>query len=287
MKLLETTRLPVSSIVVADRLRAVSEDHVTLLAASMSEQGLMQPIVVTAQARRLLAGAHRLAAAKALGWEDIEVRLVEPESDDPRTECRLFEIDENLARHELSPLDRAAFLAERNACFLALNPDAGHGGDRKGLRHQALRISAWSFNRETEEKTGLRPSTIRRALSTFRGLTPQVRSRLAGTWLAAKEGELYRLSRLDPEAQLKALDLLLAGKAKTVQAAADLVTGRAPSPKAAGATLARAQDVFGRLSRPDQKAFLDWLWEQGHLDTDHRFRVPDAPALAPEGEEAA
>lgn len=57
----------------------------------------------------LVAGAHRVEAARSLGWTRIEAVLVDGSPDEIRT----MELEENLARAELTALDRARFLAAR------------------------------------------------------------------------------------------------------------------------------------------------------------------------------
>src|SRR5690606_34136961 len=56
----------------------------------------------------LVAGAHRLAAAKKLGWEDIDCVLVNMDEIDRK----LWEIAENLHRSELTAKERAEQIAE-------------------------------------------------------------------------------------------------------------------------------------------------------------------------------
>lgn len=69
-------RIGLDLIDVGERLRPVDPDYVALLAASLAERGLDTPIVVSAGGpdgnHQLIAGAHRLAAARSLGWAEIE-----------------------------------------------------------------------------------------------------------------------------------------------------------------------------------------------------------------------
>ena len=75
-------------------------------------------------------------------------------------ESAMIEIDENLARAELSALDRALFIAARKALHERLNPAARHGGDRKsGKYHKSNRgqvpnVSTRSFTATTAKRTG-------------------------------------------------------------------------------------------------------------------------------------
>lgn len=97
--------------------RAVNDDAVAALAQSMTAIGLRTPISVryyedrpawmlhgeTDDALVLVTGAHRLAAAKRLGWEKIEA-VVHYQGDE--IDAELWEIAENLHRAELTALER-------------------------------------------------------------------------------------------------------------------------------------------------------------------------------------
>ncbi len=101
-----------ADITVSDRLRRINEEKVIELANSIKEIGLINPIFVRSidDGREvvLVAGAHRLAAVKRLGMEQIRVVFVT--GDD--IECRLWEIAENLHRAELTKLERAEQIEE-------------------------------------------------------------------------------------------------------------------------------------------------------------------------------
>jgi ParB family transcriptional regulator, chromosome partitioning protein len=66
--------IPVSEIIVGPRIRKKLA-NIDGLASSMSELGLLQPILITHD-KVLLAGYRRLAAAKKLGWKTIEALIV-------------------------------------------------------------------------------------------------------------------------------------------------------------------------------------------------------------------
>lgn len=91
-----TLSLPVSEIVVENRQRALNEEHVSSLADSMRDLGLIQPIIIN-QHKRLIAGGHRLAAAKKLGWVNIFVVYRETMTDDEFAE---LELTENIKRKD-------------------------------------------------------------------------------------------------------------------------------------------------------------------------------------------
>lgn len=104
----ELMSLPLDAIEVPERLRSVNADHAGMLAADIRLRGLLQPVVVrgplptkagTPGRWVLLAGAHRLAAARMLGWAEIPAVAAEGEADEHSD--RLVEISENLFRNDL------------------------------------------------------------------------------------------------------------------------------------------------------------------------------------------
>jgi ParB/RepB/Spo0J family partition protein len=102
----------VNTIVIGMRLRAVDQENIDNLAASMATIGLRTPItvVVGGEDVRLVSGLHRLEAAKKLGWTSIDAFEVMVETDD--TTIRLWEISENLHRVDLTVQERAEHVAE-------------------------------------------------------------------------------------------------------------------------------------------------------------------------------
>lgn len=94
----------------AHRARGLDGAAVDRLAESMAAMGLRTPISVRMDGDDLLlvAGAHRLEAARRLGWEKIPAVYIEGDERD----ARLWELAENLHRAELLPVERAEHIAE-------------------------------------------------------------------------------------------------------------------------------------------------------------------------------
>ena len=110
----------VADIHIGERQRRLDDEAVQRLMASMAEIGLRTPITVRVvpfavmpdgeemeDALSLVAGAHRLEAAKRLGWEKIDCIVV----DDSDVEAQMWEIAENLHRAELTALERSEHIA--------------------------------------------------------------------------------------------------------------------------------------------------------------------------------
>ena len=218
-------RIPVGSIdIPADRLRLVDRERVAELVQSMLDAGQITPIEVTpadADGRhRVIAGAHRVVAARIAELSDVAAMVFDGSAD----EIRLHEIDENLYRHELTPLDQAAFLAERRAIHERLHGPIGPGRPSKG--DNSAKLAQLSFLAETALKFSLPPRTVQRALARFSGLSEANWRRLRGSLTAQKGAELDTLIRLDEGMQDRVIDLLLAEDGpKSVAAALHILNG--------------------------------------------------------------
>ncbi|MBF0214777.1 MAG: ParB N-terminal domain-containing protein, partial [Magnetococcales bacterium] len=90
--------IPIEFIIVCKRLRQVRPEAVTVLAQSIRELGLLNPILVTPELTddgqdlglfRLVAGHHRLEACRRLGMTEISANIVTIQTVDQR----LAEID--------------------------------------------------------------------------------------------------------------------------------------------------------------------------------------------------
>jgi ParB family chromosome partitioning protein len=168
---MKTIAIRVEDVQVGERHRALSDDAVGRLAASLQDNGLRQPISVrvvdemivdgdiTAGVPVLVAGAHRLAAAKSLGWSHIDCIEV----DDDAIKAEMWEIAENLHRLDLTKEQRDQHIrryielveAKRDA-ELAIVVQSGQQLSRTVGRPKSVIT-------EVAEATGLSRQTIERA----------------------------------------------------------------------------------------------------------------------------
>jgi len=120
----------IEDIFIGERHRHPDMKKVEEIARSISDVGLLNaPAVcmrddvtmpdgeVCDSAPVLIFGRHRLLALQSLGHTVVECEVYEV--DDLRAE--LMEIDENLARSELSPAEEAAHIARRKAIWDEMN----------------------------------------------------------------------------------------------------------------------------------------------------------------------
>lgn len=215
-------RLPLSRIAVVDRLRPVDDAWAEAIMVSLSERGLDTPIKVRPASAAdgadhlLVAGLHRLEAARRLGWDEIDVDIVAMDDD----EARLAEIDENLMRRELSVLDRAIFMRERKLVWDRLHPETAKPGPkakRMGELSQPLRQLP-RFTEEAAERTGFSERWVQLAISIGR-LPQEVRDIIRGTPMEGKTRQLVALVPEEPEDQIAIARLLVAGEVKSVSEA--------------------------------------------------------------------
>lgn len=251
-------RIEIAKIDQTNRLRPLDPAWVQVIGTSMKVDGQRTPIEVRAHKHgrydfSLISGGHRTAGAEASGETHIDAFIVEADE----LKARLIEIDENLIRHELNPLDRAAFLSERKAVYEALNPDTKRGV-AGGKARQGSATLMFSFADDAAEKTQLSPKTIQRAVQIHTKLSPDVRATIAGSDLAHREGELYALSRLTPKEQVKVVGLLNRAKdpASSVRAAIAIAQGRAVTVDPDEAQLKKLLDAWNRAGTKARRNFL-------------------------------
>lgn len=163
----------------------------------------------------LVAGAHRQRAAEILGWTVIPAILREIDED----QARLVEIDENLMRRELNALDRAIFLLERKEVHERLHPETRHGGDRRAIKSQSLRLDPKRFTAEVADKIGLSERAVQTAIQLATNLDREAAKLLRGTPMANNQNALMKLAT-EPAAKQRTLALQVRdGGARTLDAA--------------------------------------------------------------------
>lgn len=146
---------------------------------------------------QIVAGHHRVAACRALGWTEVDAIVVTAAS---HLNAELLEIDENLCRSELTASQRAQAIKRRKAIWEALHPGETGGatcasslsdGRKAGPQHEP------QFAADTAKVTGESKSQINRHVARAEALGDDL-PRVAGTSLD-KGVELDALAKL-PEA---------------------------------------------------------------------------------------
>ena len=96
-------RVALGEIRVPENVRALDPEHVKALAGSIKLQGMLVPVVVRDDGHgfELVAGFHRIAAAKTLGLADVRVVVRDVDTEDADRAV------ENITRKQLNPYEEA------------------------------------------------------------------------------------------------------------------------------------------------------------------------------------
>ena len=192
-------RIPIYQINVNTGRREADQDAVQKLADSISKVGLLNPITVD-QEYTLIAGLHRLEAAKRLGWTEIKCTVSNLEG----LEAELAEIDENFVRKDLSDDEFRELLLRRKAIYEALHPETKQGmRNGQTSKNRNLRsLEAKPFAVDAAEKIGVSRATVERQIQTAKNLTPETKEIIKGSRVSKTDA--LKLSRLSPVEQREA-----------------------------------------------------------------------------------
>jgi len=196
--------LRVDDIEMGPGRRPVQQDAADRLAQSMSDIGLRTPITVRNVQGRivLVAGAHRLAAAKKLGWSEIACYSAASMTDD---DARLWEISENLHRSELTALERDELFAEYVRLGDARAKTAGAtctsslpDGRKKGPQHMPSGINA------AARELGIEGTAAKRAIKVA-SLSPEAKEAARELGLDDNRSALLKAASAAPDKQAEAI----------------------------------------------------------------------------------
>lgn len=122
-------RVDLLKLVASEQPRPLITEAVDRLANSIRDVGLIQPITVrqrsimsgglAEQGFQVVAGHHRVAACRALGWIEIDAIVIDAGE---HLQAELIEIDENLCRSELTNGQRSKAVKRRSEIWEALHP---------------------------------------------------------------------------------------------------------------------------------------------------------------------
>lgn len=192
--------LPTDSISVRSDARAINTETVAALAESIATIGLINPPRVRAlgEGWELIAGAHRLEAHKSLGLAEVTCDVVESNDDD----AELAMADENLVRVELSPAERAAYMARKKAAYEKRHGENVRG---RGAIPKNQKNAVPSFVAATAEATGQSDVNVWFDVSRGENILPEVLEKVRGTELD-KGVYLDKLKKMPGSEQYRAVE---------------------------------------------------------------------------------
>jgi len=164
--------LGIAEIKVKARKRKLDENKVRTIADSFAAIGQLQPITVVRYdgMYRLVAGLHRLEAAKRIGWQTIEATIF----DGDEVEVELAEIDENLMRNDLTVLEQGEHLVRRQELI----------GWKKGMNQHSLggeTVSPPKATNEIAQSIGLTERSAQQRMQAARDIVPEVKDAIRQT----------------------------------------------------------------------------------------------------------
>lgn len=225
--------------------RPTVPEAVNALAESMRVNGLLNPIIVrraqvfvgiVRDGYKVVAGNHRVSAARALGWTHIDAFI----HDGDELTAELAEIDENLQRAELTPAQRAAAIHRRKEIWEAMRPLSAESAEnarasKRGVYGEGRPVS---FAKDTMTHTGEDERRTREHLSRAEALGPDIHE-VVGTSLD-KGVELDALKELPADERRKLIDRAKAG---------EQVSARSPRMADDGRLSRLLGQVIGELAR--------------------------------------
>ena len=183
-------QIPVTAVKVGERMRQLDETKVLELMTSYESIGVINPISVD-EDMTLIAGAHRLEAAKNLGWETIEAKVFNEED----LQRELIEIDENLIRNELCYIAASEHIQERERILTSLGSRKQRGSNRFTDDEDQVTTDDLASRIGVSNKM----YRMRRQVA---DMTPEARNALRGTDYAKKNlNDLLNLCRQTPQVQ--------------------------------------------------------------------------------------
>lgn len=210
---------PVDRVRVGKRMRP--QRDVSALAASMADPqvGLINAITLLPDGS-LVAGRHRLAAAKLLGWKTIPAVIMEL----GELDAELVEIDENLRRSELTVLEEAQHQARRDEILRAkgLRAQASSGQNQhtpstnSGAGQVGAPGAPTITTAQMAAQMGMSERAAQERMQIARGITPQVQELIAEHPVANSTKGLLALARLDSAVQTAVAQMLIDRRAESV-----------------------------------------------------------------------
>jgi len=189
-------KLDIARIQVGQRKRKLDEGKVRSLAESFESIGQLQPITVEQCEYgnyRMIAGLHRLEAAKLLGWESIEAQEFEGDA----VAAELAEIDENLMRNDLTVLEQGEHLARRQELV------GFKQGDNRFTIGRRATVAPLKTTLEIAKDAGISERSAHNRISVARNIVPEVKDAIRNTEIANSTTQLLELARLAPEKQVE------------------------------------------------------------------------------------
>ena len=207
----------IAQVQVGTNRRPLKQQKVAELMESIKANGLLNPITLDQQLN-LVAGLHRLTACRLLGLDQIECQIIAYEDAE---HARLAEIDENLIRSELDPLERAEMWLERDQILERLALRAKAGDNQYSFKASEMISPPPKTTFELAQQVGYTERTFQQGKQIAKSIVPQVKAAIKNTPVAKSTTALLQVARAgtpERERAEKAEKASLAARARMEQA---------------------------------------------------------------------
>ena len=211
--------ISVNEIIIGNRFRKnIDSEKIRLLAESIKEIGLQQPIKIT-QEKKLIFGMHRLEAVKLNGEIQIECDI-STETDPLKIE--LAEIDENLMRNDLHYLDRGLHLGRRKEIYEQLYPQTiprnkqGHINNFNSSS-EIISYEPKPFTEDVANRLNVSQRTVQNEIQIAKNLIPEMQKLVVEKDIGKVDA--IKIARMPSEDQKMVIDKMNIEGAGTVQTA--------------------------------------------------------------------
>jgi ParB family transcriptional regulator, chromosome partitioning protein len=187
--------VPIDQILVGRNRRPIKGEKVDELKESIKANGLLNPITVD-QKLNLIAGLHRLTACKLLGLDAIACNIVTYQYAE---QARLAEIDENLIRNELEPLERSELWLERDRILEHMGLRAKVGDNQHTLKAGEMISPPAKRTWELAKEAGYSERTFQHGKQIAKGIHPDVKQMIKGSAIAQSPTALLKIARAGSE----------------------------------------------------------------------------------------
>lgn len=276
------TRISLARLTASNQPRPLLTAQVDMLAASIKDVGLIQPITVTQcvavagvaeQGFQIVAGHHRVAACRALGWMEIDALVIEDAS---HLQSELIEIDENLCRAELTAAQRSGYTKRRKQIWEALHPEIQVAQAAPPvIGYASPPPQTQGFAAATAAATGQSKATTNRAIARADAIGDVALTKVANTSLDSGV-ELDALAKLPAPERAQLVERAAAGEKVSARAPAPIQTPK-KSTRALPMQLLRAvTDMVHGLGYASVEALIEAIEDLPELSKAEQETLDDA-----------
>jgi len=257
------TRISLARLTASNQPRPLLTAQVDMLAASIKDVGLIQPITVTQcvavagvaeQGFQIVAGHHRVAACRALGWMEIDALVIEDAS---HLQSELIEIDENLCRAELTASQRSGYTKRRKQIWEALHPEIQVAQAAPPvIGYASPPPQTQGFAAATAAATGQSKATTNRAIARADAIGDVALTKVANTSLDSGV-ELDALAKLPAPERAQLVERAAAGEQVSARTPAQIQPPKKPTRGLPMQMFRAATDMVNSLGYGNRLGLID------------------------------